>query len=201
MVKSFLATHWVAGSLFMALALLLLLPAGIPGGDGAVLLVYLASPIYMLHQVEEHLGDRFRRYVNTVVFGGVEALSTSDVLVINLPGVWGINLAALYAAHFAGAGWGLVAGYMILINGVSHVAMALHLRGYNPGLVTAGSGVAIQPGCAPLTLARTGYGRCSPPWTWPAGRCSTGSVTGNGGRSSWTSASSCAAASRPGGCI
>jgi hypothetical protein len=26
---------------------------------------------------------------------------------------------------------------MILINGVSHVAMALHLRGYNPGLVTA----------------------------------------------------------------
>ena len=138
MVKSFLATHWVAGSLFMALALLLLLPAGIPGGDGAVLLVYLASPIYMLHQVEEHLGDRFRSYVNKVVFGGVEALSTSDVLVINLPGVWGINLAALYAAHFAGAGWGLVAGYMILVNGVSHVAMALHLRGYNPGLVTAG---------------------------------------------------------------
>jgi hypothetical protein len=136
MVKSFLATHWVAGALFMALALLLLLPAGIPG-DGALLLVYLASPIYMLHQVEEHFGDRFRRYVNQVVFGGVEALSTSDVLVINLPGVWGINLAALYAAHFAGAGWGLVAGYMILINGVSHVAMALHLRSYNPGLVTA----------------------------------------------------------------
>lgn len=137
MVKSFLAAHWVAGSLFMAFALLLLLPAGIPGAGGAVLLVYLASPIYMLHQVEEHLGDRFRRYVNQVVFGGVEALSTSAVLVVNLPGVWGINLAALYAAHFAGAGWGLVAGYMILINGISHVAMALHLRGYNPGLVTA----------------------------------------------------------------
>jgi hypothetical protein len=137
MVKSYLAAHWVAGALFMALALLLLLPAGIPGGDRAVLLVYLASPIYMLHQVEEHFGDRFRRYVNQMVFGGVEALTTSDVLVVNLPGVWGINLAALYAAHFAGAGWGLVAGYLILINGVSHVAMALHLRGYNPGLVTA----------------------------------------------------------------
>lgn len=137
MVKSFLATHWVAGSLFMAFALLLLLPAGITGGDRAVLLVYLASPIYMLHQVEEHLGDRFRRYVNRVVFGGVEALTTSGVLVVNLPGVWGINLTALYAAHFAGAGWGIVAGYMILINGISHVAMALHLRGYNPGLVTA----------------------------------------------------------------
>jgi Protein of unknown function with HXXEE motif len=136
MVKSFLTTHWVAGALFMAFALLLLLPAGIPG-DGGLLLVYLASPIYMLHQVEEHLGDRFRLYVNKVVFGGVEALSISDVLIINLPCVWGINLAALYAARFAGTGWGLVAGYMILINGVSHVAMAVHLRSYNPGLVTA----------------------------------------------------------------
>jgi hypothetical protein len=137
MVKSFLATHWVAGALFMGLALLALLPAGIPGGDSGLLLVYLASPLYMLHQVEEHFGDRFRRYVNQVVFGGVEALTTSDVLIINLPGVWGINLAALYAARFAGAGWGLVAGYMVLINGVSHVAMAVHLRSYNPGLVTA----------------------------------------------------------------
>ncbi|MDR3464983.1 MAG: HXXEE domain-containing protein [Xanthobacteraceae bacterium] len=137
MIRSYVEAHWVAAALFMGLALLLLLPAGIPGGDRALLLVYLASPIYMLHQVEEHLGDRFRSYVNTKVFGGVEALTTGDVLVINLPGVWGLNLAALYAAHFAGAGWGLAAGYLILVNGLSHVGMAAHLRGTNPGLGSA----------------------------------------------------------------
>lgn len=137
MIRSYVEAHWVAAALFMGLALLLLLPLGIAGGDSALLLVYLASPIYMLHQVEEHLGDRFRSYVNTRVFGGVEALTTADVLVINLPGVWGLNLAALYAARFAGAGWGLAAGYLILVNGISHVGMAARLRGYNPGLASA----------------------------------------------------------------
>ena len=137
MIRHYIKAHWVAAALFMGVALLLLVPLGIPGGGRAMLLIYLASPIYMLHQGEEHLGDRFRTYVNKVVFGGVEALTTGDVLMINLPGVWGINLAALYAAHFFGAGWGLAAGYLILVNGLSHVGMAARLRGYNPGLGSA----------------------------------------------------------------
>ncbi|MFC0243500.1 HXXEE domain-containing protein [Rhodopseudomonas telluris] len=137
MVRSYLEAHWVAAALCMGIALLLLLPLGVPGGDRALLLIYLASPIYMLHQVEEHLGDRFRRYVNGVVFGGVEALTPGDVLLINLPGVWGINLAALYAAYFIDPGWGLAAAYLILVNGITHVAMAAHLRAYNPGLASA----------------------------------------------------------------
>ena len=137
MIRSYIEAHWVAAALFMGVALLLLLPVGIPGGDRALLLIYLASPIYMLHQVEEHFGDRFRKYVNTFVFGGVEALTTGDVLLINLPGVWGVNLACLYAAHFFGSGWGLSAAYLILINGISHLGMAAHLRSYNPGLGSA----------------------------------------------------------------
>jgi hypothetical protein len=135
-MTAFLTTHWVAGALFMGLALLLALPVA-QGADGALLLIYLASPVYMLHQVEEHLGDRFRRYVNARVFGGVEALTTAAVLVINLPGVWGLNCLALYVAVLAGPGWALGAGYLILVNGLSHVAMAAHLRGYNPGLASA----------------------------------------------------------------
>ena len=136
MVKQWLENHWVAGALFMGIALLLLLPVAAAGNDRAVLLIYLASAIYMLHQVEEHTGDRFRIYVNSKVFGGVEALTVGDVLWINLPGVWGINLAALYAALFAGAGYGLAAPYLILVNGIAHVGMAAKLRAYNPGLAT-----------------------------------------------------------------
>lgn len=137
MITAYLARHWVAAALMMGLMLLAIVPVGIAGDDCAVLMIYLAGPVYMLHQVEEHWGDRFRSYVNTVVFGGVEALTTGDVLMINLPGVWGINLLALYAAHFISLGWGLAAPWLMLVNGISHVGMAVAKRGYNPGLVTA----------------------------------------------------------------
>lgn len=136
MIKRWLENHWVAGALFMGVALLLLVPAVTVGNDRSVLLIYLASALYMLHQVEEHAGDRFRIYVNNKVFGGVEALTVGDVLWINLPGVWGVNLAALYATLFAGAGFGLAAPYLVLVNGIAHVGMAAKLRGYNPGLAT-----------------------------------------------------------------
>ncbi len=42
----------------------------------------------MLHQVEEHPADRFGMFTNHRVFGGVEALTTVGVLLIDLPGVW-----------------------------------------------------------------------------------------------------------------
>lgn len=120
----------------MSLALLLLVPVGIGDGSQALLLIFLAFPVYMMHQVEEHTGDRFRAYINGTVFGGVQALSVADVLWINLPGVWGLNFAALYAAHFIDVGWGVAAGYLILINGIAHIGMAARFRGYNPGLAT-----------------------------------------------------------------
>ncbi len=151
MIKSWLEAHWVAGAVFMSLAFLLLAPVGFAGEGLALLLIFLASPVYMLHQVEEHAGDRFRTYINGTVFGGVEALSVSDVLWINLPGVWGLNLAALYAAHFIDVGWGVVAGYLILINGIAHIAMAARFRGYNPGLVT-GALVFVPFGLASILL-------------------------------------------------
>jgi hypothetical protein len=133
MLKSWLQAHWVAGAIFMSLALLLLVPVGIGDGSLPLMLIFLASPIYMLHQVEEHTGDRFRAYINGTVFGGVQALSVADVLWINLPGVWGLNFAALYAAHFIDVGWGVAAGYLILINGIAHIGMAARFRSYNPG--------------------------------------------------------------------
>ena len=136
MIKSWLEAHWVAGAIFLSFAFLLLLPVVARGSDSALMLIYLASPIYMMHQVEEHAGDRFRAYVNGQVFGGIEALRVRDVLWINLPGVWGVNLAALYAASFINPGWGLAASYLMLVNGIAHIGMAARFHNYNPGLVT-----------------------------------------------------------------
>lgn len=149
MVKAWLQAHWVAGAIFMAGLLLLLLPFF--WADRAMLLVYLASPLYMLHQIEEHWGDRFRAFVNRTVFGGVEALTVADVLWVNLPGVWGLNLLALYAAAAFGTGWGLAAGYLILVNGIAHVGMGARFRCYNPGLVS-GTVAFIPFGIASLIL-------------------------------------------------
>jgi hypothetical protein len=135
--KTWLANHWVAAAGFMALALLALLPLIQAAYALPLVLIFLHSPAYMLHQVEEHAGDRFRTFVNQRVFGGRDALSTTAVLVINIPVVWGLNLAALYAAYFWGTGFGLVAPYAMLINGITHIAAAARFRSYNPGLVTS----------------------------------------------------------------
>ena len=134
-MKDWLARVWVSGAGFMAGALLLVAPL-VAGAGWGVLAIFLASPVYMLHQIEEHAGDRFRSYVNRVVFGGAEALTLADVIWINLPGVWGLNLLALYAAWLAGPGWGLAAAYLILVNGIAHLGMAVRFRSYNPGLAT-----------------------------------------------------------------
>jgi hypothetical protein len=136
-MKSFLLAHWVAGAGFMAAALVALWPVVSLGWPAALSVLYLALPAYMLHQVEEHAGDRFRRFVNTVVCGGREGLTAEDVLWINIGGVWLVDLVAFYAARLIAPGWGLTAVYLMLVNGISHVGGAVKFRGYNPGLVTS----------------------------------------------------------------
>ncbi|WP_040581584.1 HXXEE domain-containing protein [Methyloferula stellata] len=132
-----LSKYWVQGALFMAVALLALVPLIFKAWWPQILLIYLHSPGYMVHQVEEHTGDRFRTFINQRLFGGVEALTTVGVLWINLPGVWGINLAALYAAVFLEPGYALAAPYLMIVNAVAHLGTVKRTHGYNPGLVTA----------------------------------------------------------------
>ena len=131
-----LTRHWVAAAGFMAAALLALVPLLAADWPFALLLIFLHSPGYMIHQVEEHTGDRFRSFVNQVMFGGREALTTGDVLWVNCGAVWGIDLIALYVAWIAGPAWALVAPYLMLVNSVGHIGPALRFRSYNPGLVT-----------------------------------------------------------------
>ena len=136
-MSAWLYRHWVPAALIMGIFLLLLLPALTLSWQTPILLIYLQIPIYMLHQVEEHTGDRFREFVNQRVFGGVEALSREAVLVINIPGVWGVGLLSLYAALFFGAGWGLAGIYLVVVNGIVHLVAGVLFRAYNPGLWTA----------------------------------------------------------------
>lgn len=152
-VGSLLQRHWVVGALFMAAALGALVPLLVPMWSLEAVLIYLHGPLYMLHQVEEHWDDRFRRFVNMRVFGGLEALSPRDVVWINCGVVWGLNLAALYCAVLVAPDWALVAPYAVLVNAIAHIAAALARREYNPGLVSA---IVLFLPVAAVTLARIG---------------------------------------------
>ncbi len=123
---------FIASLFLLALAPVTAAPAGL-----AFVLVYLQLPIYMLHQLEEHRDDRFRRWVNDAIAGGREMLSTPAVIVINVAGVWLVDVVALYLAHFGDVGLGLIAIYLTIVNAAFHVVAGIVQRRYNPGLVTA----------------------------------------------------------------
>lgn len=132
-----LARRWVSAALFMACGFVALAPAIFLAFSGFVTLIYLHLPIYMFHQYEEHEGDRFRRFANERLFAGKDVLRPVDVIVVNLPVVWGVNLFAFYAALLLWPAAALVAPYLLFVNAVLHIVTTLRLRCYNPGLVTA----------------------------------------------------------------
>ncbi len=129
--------QWPYATAFAALFLAALAPVIAHAAGWAVALVYAQLPLYMLHQLEEHRGDAFRKFVNATIGKGREVLSPNATFVINSLGVWGVDLAALYLAVFINPGWGLMAIYLPLVNALGHAAQGIALRRYNPGLWSA----------------------------------------------------------------
>jgi hypothetical protein len=132
-----LISYWVYGGFLAAFLLLALTPLFTRFWDLPLILVYLQLPVYMLHQLEEHDDDRFRRFIKHLIGGGRDVLSKGAVFVINVPGVWGVNLLSILLAFSVHLGFGLIGVYLTLVNGLVHVAQAIRLRSYNPGLVSA----------------------------------------------------------------
>ena len=128
--------QWPYAALFTAGFLGVLAPfvfryAGIP-----LALVYLQLPIYMLHQYEEHAGDRFRLWVNNMIGHGRDVLTPIATFWINSLLVWLLDLVALYLACFVDLSLGLIAIYLPMLNAIGHIVPAIIKRQYNPGLVT-----------------------------------------------------------------
>jgi hypothetical protein len=136
---AWLYRRWVAIALVLGVLVLALAPILVARMEwnSFVLLVYLQTPVYMLHQVEEHAGDRFRTFVNRQIYGNLDALTPLAVLWINIPGVWGITAVSLYLAVTSAAGWGLIGAYLIAVNALAHLVGLIRWRKYNPGLWTA----------------------------------------------------------------
>ncbi|MEO1207352.1 MAG: HXXEE domain-containing protein [Pseudomonadota bacterium] len=132
-----LARNWVYGGFLAAFVILALFPLTTNGWSIWLAMTFLALPVYMIHQYEEHDDDRFRRFVNTHIGGNQEILTLGDVFWINIVGVWAVIIASVWLAWEAHAGYGLIAAYLLLINAAVHIAQAVKMRQYNPGLATA----------------------------------------------------------------
>lgn len=129
--------QWPYATLFAAAFLTVLAPfvfryAGLPLG-----LVYLQLPIYMVHQFEEHAGDRFRKWVNHMIGHDRDVLTPIATFWINSLLVWGLDLFALYLACFVDLSLGLMAMYLPVLNAFGHIVPGVIKRQYNPGLVTS----------------------------------------------------------------
>lgn len=125
--------NWAYATPPIALLLIGLYPFIGPAID---LPLYLSLPVYMLHQYEEHDDNRFATFLNAMMGEEKRGLVAADIWVINVIFVWFFLLVAFYLAA-ANAGWAVLAGYLLAINGFVHVAWALMFRAYNPGLWTA----------------------------------------------------------------
>lgn len=132
-----LADNWVYGGALAGVMLLCLTPALTAGWPAADVLIFLTLPVYMIHQYEEHDADRFRHFMNATMAGGREAMTRRAVFVINVFGVWAPLALCVALTRSGGPGFGVFAGWLLLVNALLHAAPALRMRRYNPGLVTA----------------------------------------------------------------
>lgn len=128
---------WVYGGALAAILILLLAPLWTKNWSAPLIATFLLLPAYMIHQYEEHDGDRFRIFFNETIGKGYDVLSPLAVFITNVPGVWGVIAASLYAAVGFNLGWALVAVYLVLVNALVHIVHAVIFRRYNPGLATA----------------------------------------------------------------
>jgi Protein of unknown function with HXXEE motif len=103
----------------------------------ALLACFARDYVSLLTGLQEHDNDRFRLFVNQKIGKRRVGLSPLTVFVINVPGVRGVIGISLALAATVSAGFGLIAVYLVLLNGTIHVVQAVISRGYNPGLGTA----------------------------------------------------------------
>lgn len=129
--------QWPYAGTVAAVFLLALLPLWWDATGAALGLVYAVLPLYMLHQLEEHAGDRFRLVVNERFAGGREALKAAGGLLDQRRGNLDRRRDRALARLPRGAGDRLLPVYLMGVNALIHIATAASTRAYNPGLWTA----------------------------------------------------------------
>ncbi len=64
-------------------------------------------------------------------------LDDNAIFWINILGVWCLSLLGLYLSVYVSLMYGLAVAYLTVLNGVSHILMAIAKRRFNPGFWTS----------------------------------------------------------------
>ncbi len=132
-------THWVetewSRSTVLIVPILLLLSPLLYAQLGPLFWTFFQLPIYMIHQYEEHAHGAFKAYINKML--GKNAITDLDIAKINIGEIWLLFIILLLLAVYIAPGFGLIPVYLVLFNAITHIAMAIRRREYNPGLWTS----------------------------------------------------------------
>ncbi|MFN8535192.1 MAG: HXXEE domain-containing protein [Dehalococcoidia bacterium] len=130
-------THWSRAGLVCASVLLALSPFLWAGLGPVAFLVFLHLPIYLVHQFEEHGHGAFKAEVNQLLPPRIKRVSDAKIFWINILAVWVLLIVVLYLAVYVNPAIGLVAPYLVVVNGLLHTLMAIGRRRPNAGLWTS----------------------------------------------------------------
>ncbi len=143
-LKAAIIERWPRALPWLIMPILIgLLPAWSLAIGSLSLLLALHLPLYMIHQIDEHLWPGgFRLYVNREIFRSSDplvpatagAIAFVNIVLVLLP----LMLGAIPHQLQPGFVWlGLVMLAVSLVNSLAHIGLAIVRRQRNPGLITA----------------------------------------------------------------
>jgi hypothetical protein len=132
--------NWNKSTIFLSIFVSVMLFLYVRNYNYALFLIWLQTPVYMIHQFEEYiLPGGFADFFNIKVLRSNKAdfpLTKKASFWINVPLTFiAFPLSAIFAGNF-GISIGVWAVYFSIINALSHVVMFFIFR-YNPGLLVS----------------------------------------------------------------
>lgn len=140
-MKDYLYRHWADSTIFIAIAISLVLLSFLSVTPWYLFLIWFQFPVYLVHQFEEHVfPGHFKEFINREVFHSQTAdypLSTPAVFWINILAIWFLFPLGAICAQNLSPQFGVLLPVFGLFNATLHVVMFLIKRRYNPGLLVS----------------------------------------------------------------
>ena len=140
-MKNYLYQRWAESTLFMALALVVVLFSFLPQTSWPLFLIWLQFPVYLIHEFEEHVyPGKFRQFMNREVFHSSSdefPLSPASVFWINISAIWILFPLAATLAQRVSLEYGVLLPVFGLFNATLHILFFIIKRKYNPGLLVS----------------------------------------------------------------
>lgn len=129
-----LVKYWSRVSFFTAIFITIPLLAFLHNIDLVLLLLWLQTPIYMLHQFEEHGNGSFKKWLNNEILKskGKEVLSDIHMFWINVPLAWILFPLFSYLSS-VNLVYGIWIPILFVGNSLLHVGATIIQKRYNPG--------------------------------------------------------------------